>query len=207
MANPEKVTWSQAWKQTSFKIRCAFAVACVIFIGSVFPWFFDFIEGRSGPQLHDPVLDMLPAANVTWMVFGFLYGGMLLGFYSMSNSPQSFILCIHTYVLVTLMRMASLTLFPLNPPDGYIPLPDPIVQAFSNNGRIISRDLFFSGHVSTICSVLFAVSKPFHKRIILVCTIMVGFLVLVHRVHYTIDVLAAPVGTYLAYFLMKKVNR
>lgn len=139
----DELSWREAWRSSSFKIKCLLAVAGVVFIASMFPWFFDFMEARNGPKLHDFFLDILPHGDVTWFVFSFLYGGILLGFYSMRKSPASFVLCIHTYVMVTLMRMASITLFPLNPPDGYIPLADPIVQTFSNNSRIISHDLFF----------------------------------------------------------------
>ena len=199
-----KFTWNEAWRSPSFRISFIVTFSVLFLIAFYVGGFFDFIEDRNGPQLNDSVLAYLPATDVSWIVFLFLYSGIVIGLYSLRQNPSLILLMFQTYILVTIMRLLSLFFFPLNPPNDYIALREPVAQFFANHHRIISHDLFFSGHVSTICSVLFAVRNKIVKRFVFVCAVAVSILVLVQRVHYTIDVLAAPVATYVSYLIARR---
>ena len=97
--------------------------------------------------------------------------------------------------------MACIGLISLNPPAGLIPLADPITNQFYG-AHYITHDLFFSGHTTTVFLIFLCLKKKWDRIYALfgIHSYWVFFL-LVQHVHYTIDVLAAPVFTYAAYRL------
>ena len=103
-----------------------------------------------------------------------------------------------TYNGVTLLRMACISLISLNPPEGLIPLADPITNQFYGE-HYITHDLFFSGHTATVFLVFLCLRQKNDRVYTLCATILLGILLLVQHVHYTIDILAAPVFTYAVY--------
>lgn len=94
--------------------------------------------------------------------------------------------------------MACIGLISLNPPAGLIPLADPITNQFYGQ-RYITHDLFFSGHTTTVFLIFLCLKKKTDRIYALSASILLGILLLVQHVHYTIDVLAAPVFTYAFY--------
>jgi hypothetical protein len=197
-------SWKQTWSNTSFRLQFILALLIIASFGFIFPWFFDFIEVRSGPCLNDTVLDLFPAADISWTIFFFLYSGMALALYGLIKFPLQLLIGMETYYMVTIMRMISITLFPLNPPEGYIPLHEPFVQLFVTDHRIISKDLFFSGHMATICALFFPLINKRIRFIVFICITVVAVGVLIQRVHYTIDVIFAPIATYACYYISKR---
>jgi membrane-associated phospholipid phosphatase len=81
-------------------------------------------------------------------------------------------------------------------------LTDPLTGVFYGNS-VITKDLFFSGHTATLTLIFLCLKKRNDRIIACVATVVVGFLVLVQHVHYTIDVLAAPIFAYAFYRLCK----
>lgn len=198
------LSWKQAWSNHYFRLQLILSVLIIISFGFIFPWFFDFLEAREGPQLRDRLLHLFPSADISWTIFFFLYTGIAIAMSQLIKLPVQLLIAFETYCLVTLLRMLSITLFPLNPPEGYIPLHEPFAQLFVNDHRIISKDLFFSGHMATICSLFFALANRRIRYIVLICIAGVALGVLVQHVHYTIDVLFAPVATFACYYISKK---
>ncbi|MCX6291235.1 MAG: phosphatase PAP2-related protein [Bacteroidetes bacterium] len=201
---PVKQAWSHSWKQPSFRVQFIFFLAVVIGFAFFFPYFFDYLEARDGKILNDPLLNLIPPKDISWTVFFFLYSGILIGLFCNILKPKNFLIGLEIYALVTLLRITSLSLVALNPPPGYIALKEPFVQLFTNGGRLISKDLFFSGHVSTILAFYFSVGQKQFKNILLIFSVMVGCLVLVQHVHYTIDVLVSPLATLACSLFVKK---
>lgn len=197
--------WRTIWRQPSFRIQFIIFLLPVIGFGFFFPFFFDYLEARDGIVLNDPIVNLLPAKDISWIVFFFLYSGILMGLACNLIKPKNFLIGLEIYCLVTLLRITSLWLVALNPPPGYIALQEPFVKLFTNGGKLISKDLFFSGHVSTILSFYFSVEQKQFKNILLIFAVMIGSLVLVQHVHYTIDVLVSPLATFLCFLVAKKV--
>jgi hypothetical protein len=202
--SPSPLSWKQSWSITSYKVQFVISTFAIIGIALAFPTFFDFLESRNGPQLNDVVLNFFPVADVSWVVFFFLYGGIAISIFGLSKNPREFLIAMQTYALVTLLRMLAITLFPLSPPAGYIPLKEPFVQLFVNSHRIISKDLFFSGHMATLCSLFFPLREKKFRIPVLICLVGIAVMVLVQRNHYSIDVLFAPMITYACYHLASK---
>lgn len=199
-----KNAWKNAWSYPAFRTQALVSLIGILSFTIVFNRFFDFVEARQGTLLNDYVLNVLPSYNVSWIVFFFLYSGIIFGIYYHLSHPKTILIIFQTYIIVSLLRICTITLFPLEPPDGYLPLREPFVQLFTSGGRIISKDLFFSGHMSTILSLFFASHRKYVRTFLLFCSLMVGVMVLIQHVHYTIDVIVAVPATYLIFIFCKK---
>jgi membrane-associated phospholipid phosphatase len=103
--------------------------------------------------------------------------------------------------VILLFRILTLSLVPLREPLDLIFLEDPFLNDLIYPGRIV-RDLFFSGHTALIFSMFLLSGK---KLIFLILTIIVGFSLMIQRVHFSIDVFAAIPFAYLAVFIVKNI--
>ena len=190
--------WKAAWKLSSFRWR--FWIGTVIFAGILIalPFFFNAIEERKGISFDDLVLERIPARNVSVVVFFLIWSSCLILVIRIYRDPMMLLTMLWAYNGVTLIRMACITLISLNPPAGLIPLADPITNQFYGE-RYITHDLFFSGHTTTVFLIFLCLKKKTDRIYTLFASIALGILLLVQHVHYTIDVLAAPVFTYALY--------
>jgi hypothetical protein len=192
--------WSDAWKIPSFKWK--FWVGMAVFAGILIylPFFFDAIENRNGLVLPDFILELIPARNYSVAVFFLIWSSCLLLIIRMYRDPMMMLVILWAYNCVTLLRMACIGLISLNPPAGLIPLADPITNQFYGE-HYITHDLFFSGHTTTVFLIFLCLKKKRDRMYVLGASILLGIFLLGQHVHYTIDVLAAPVFTYAAYRL------
>jgi hypothetical protein len=190
--------WSAAWKLSSFRWR--FWTGLLIFSGILIalPFFFNAIEKRNGISFDDIVLERIPAINVSVAVFFLIWSSCLILVIRLYRDPMMLLTTLWAYNCVTLVRMLCICLISLNPPAGLIPLADPITNQFYGQ-RYITHDLFFSGHTTTVFLIFLCLKKNTDRIYTLIATIILGILLLVQHVHYTIDVLAAPVFTYALY--------
>jgi PAP2 superfamily C-terminal len=192
------LNWPAAWKITSF--RWKFWTGMLIFIGILIalPFFFNAIEDRDGKSLTDVVLEKIPARNVSVAVFFLIWSCCLILVIRIYRDPMMLLVTLWAYNGVTLVRMACIGLVSLNPPAGLIPLADPITNQFYGQ-RYITHDLFFSGHTTTVFLIFLCLKKKTDRIYALLSSILLGVLLLIQHVHYTIDVVAAPVFTYALY--------
>lgn len=118
------------------------------------------------------------------------------------NNPSIYITYCWTLIFICIARIISISLVPLDPPLGLIPLVDPLSSVFYGNASI-TKDLFFSGHTSTMFLIFLCLERKTDKMIALIGTTCVAFLLLVQHIHYTIDIAAAPVIVYSLYKLTR----
>jgi hypothetical protein len=158
-------------------------------------------ETREGIQLMDPLLLMIPAHDLSEIIFALTYAALATFLLSTIIQPITFIIGLQGYCLLIIMRTLSIYFVPLAPPDGMILLKDPVTILFMSkpDGGYIVKDLFFSGHVSTIMLFFFASNNKIIKRILLMLAITISILLLIQHVHYTIDIVAAPFFSFLAF--------
>ncbi|GAB4035017.1 phosphatase PAP2-related protein [Spirosoma jeollabukense] len=196
--------WSEAWRSSVFRTKFAIGVVGVIAILTTFPYFFQTIEQHTGPVLNDWLLNQLPPYDVSLVIFLVIWAAGLLILIRSRRSPTIFLMFIYSYIIITLSRMISINLFPLNPPVGLIPMVDPLTNAFY--GKVyITKDLFYSGHTSTIFLIFLCLRRRMDRLVTFIGTLVVASLLLVQHVHYTIDVLGAFVFTYPLYWIGKKI--
>jgi len=195
--------WKLAWQKPIFRKKIIAGFVLVLIILALFPLFFQTIEKRNGSVLDDWILIRIPSYDVSIFVFLIIWATTLLVLVRAIQSPDIAMQFIWAYVFLCLLRMISITVIPLNPPDKLLPMIDPISNAFYGK-KYITKDLFFSGHTSTIFLNFLCLRKKSDKMIALTGTIIAGILLLIQHVHYTIDVIAAPLFTFLVYWLAKK---
>lgn len=206
-----------SWKDVlaDGKIRNQIIVTLVLYI-FLFKYcrvFMTVLETRKGTQIIDPLLSYIPAQDVSLITFTFTYLTLSLFILSSIIKPRVFIVAMQAYCLLIIMRTISIYLVPLEPPIGLILLKDPVSFIFMStpSGGYIVKDLFFSGHVSTAMLFVIICPNPKIKKLLLVFTILIGTFILIQHVHYTIDVVAAPFFSFLAYkislFLDKAIHQ
>jgi hypothetical protein len=192
--------WPDAWRDPFFRIRLVLTVPALVLVLAILARFLDRTEGRPGVVLPDPVLSLLPPRDLTWLIFGLIYLGLFFGAARLSTEPRRLVVALQAYVVMVLLRIAAMGVTPLEAPPGMIPLHDPLVRLFGP-GKLLTKDLFFSGHTSTLFLLFLTVPGRRSKVVFLVCTAAVGISVLLQHVHYTIDVLVAPLFAYASFRL------
>jgi len=170
-------------------------------------WTLDFVEQRAGATLDDPLLAVVGPTDLTWLTFGLIYGGLVAAILLLLTDPDRLVMMIQTYSLMTVIRIACLLAFPLDPPPGMIPLQDPFVGLFGAAGTALTRDLFFSGHTATLFLLTLGMTTRFRKWIFGLATAGVACAVLLQHVHYTADVLVATLAAIASYATVITVRR
>jgi len=158
------------------------------------------IERRPGVQFIDPVFGNTPAKAVDALTFFAIYITHIIAIVAAATKPEKFLQIISGYLLVYFFRIFALYLLPLDPPEGTIPLMDPLLIWFGN-GEVITKDLFYSGHTSTTFMVILVTENKQLKYFLLIGLALVIYGVLIQQVHYTVDVYAALFFSYTAYRL------
>lgn len=199
------LAWQAAWRHPAFRWKFSIGLIGIIALLVAFPIFFQTIERHSGPVLNDWVLNQLPPQDVSIAIFLVIWATALLLLIRARRSPVVFMLFVYGYLIVSLSRMLSINLVPLDPPVGLIPLVDPLSNAFYGK-TYITKDLFYSGHTSTIFLMFLCFRRRRDRLLALVGSLLVGSLLLVQHVHYTVDVLGAFVFTYPLYWLGKRIG-
>lgn len=168
--------------------------------------FLVYVEGRPGVVLDDPLFHFFGAVDLNIPVFAFIYLSLISCIvYLAITDAHNFIIALQTYTLLIIIRMAMMYVVPLEPPIGTIDLQDPIVF-IAGTGTKITKDLFFSGHTSTLFLMFLITRKGWLKNVYLINTLIVGTFVILQKVHYTIDVLVAPFAAFASFKIIKHLN-
>jgi hypothetical protein len=197
-----KNNWKATWASTSQRSLMLTGSAVVAIILSGMPFFFQHIERRPGVQLHDIVLSQLQPHDVSSYIFMVIWSMALLSLIRAIKTPTIYVHYVWLYIVVCITRMLTITLVPLAAPAGLVELVDPLTGVFYGH-TVITKDLFYSGHTASLISMYFCLPKKGDKMLALLATLVVGCLLLVQHVHYTIDVLAAPIFVYLLNRVLK----
>lgn len=196
--------WRAAWKSNAFKLKFWIGLVTVITVLAFLPAFFHAIELRNGRIVNDIVLQHLSPYNVSIFIFILVWSMAALMTVRAIQQPYTFILFLWSFIFLTLTRIAAISVHPLNPPQGLIPLVDPLSNFFYK-GVFITKDLFFSGHTSTQCVIFLCMRRTGDRIIVLSSIVLLAVLLLVQHVHYTVDILAAPFFAYCCYTMGKWV--
>lgn len=161
------------------------AVVLVLFLQ-----FTGWVESRSGATLEDPLLQMLPATDLSWPIFGVIYGALIAALVLLGRRPDELLHLLRAYGLLVLVRIAAMWATPLDPPAGMILLVDPLAGV--GPGGALTRDLFFSGHTATMVLLALGMRRRSERILFGAGALILASMLLLQHVHYTIDVLAAP---------------
>lgn len=205
--NPVQANYYSEWiyftKNRKNRYEIISTCVALIIILMMMKDFLLYIESRPGVVINDPILNLIPPVNLTWLIFLLIYAGIAVGVILLK--PIQLVFAMQLYVLVVVTRMAAMYLVPLEPPVQMILLRDPFVEFFGD-GRALTRDLFFSGHTATLFVLFLASEGRWIKVAFLLLTTIVAIALLMQHVHYTIDVFVALIATYADYGLLKSMK-
>ena len=199
--------WKIALANTHFRGRFIASLVVLLLILTGFAWFLAYIENRQGHTFYDPILNFLKPRDVSYFIFFITYSAAVAGLIYAFNSPYKFLHLIQMYGSLTILRIATMFFVPLEPPTEHIPLHDEFLNNSIYAGSENLKDLFFSGHAATLFLFYFFTEHKFLKYTFLVAAITVSIGVLVQHVHYSYDVIAAPIFAYIAYRLITKFSK
>ena len=198
-----KQAWIAALQSPKKRDKLLIGSFIVAIILSSLPIFFSYIQKRRGVVLNDWVLAHLPAYNVSIIIFTIIWGMATLIFVRALYNPVIYINYVWTLIFINIARMLTITFVALDPPIGLIHLTDPLTGVFYGH-NVITRDLFFSGHTSTLVLIFLCLEKRNDKILGFISIIVVMILLLVQHIHYTIDVVAAPIIVYMIFVMVRK---
>lgn len=196
------MSWKDFLKGRNGRIETAISLIMLSIVLFTLSNFLNFVEGRQGVVLPDPLLNLFEPVDLTWLTFALIYISLIVAVISLAKHPRQLLFAIQLYSLMVFLRIIAMYLVPLEPPSKMIILNDPFVEFFGT-GQTLTKDLFFSGHTATLFLLFLVSQKKIFKFIFLICTIAVGISVLLQHVHYTIDVVAAVIFTYSAFNVLK----
>lgn len=199
--------WKEALKNRRFIILLIISLIGLIAFALALPYFFiEILLPKPGVTLTDPILNFFAPKDWSIEIFVLIYLCAIISLTFNFTTPKIILVGLQTYVVVNFMRITSLYLFTLDAPAGIIPLSDPFLTVFAYGQPIYVKDLFFSGHISTLCVFLFIENRRVLKYFILISTLAVAVLLAWQRVHYTLDMVAAPLITWMVYRFFNWAN-
>jgi membrane-associated phospholipid phosphatase len=196
--------WRDNLQSSDYRKKLIVGVSLISLILLSLPFFYQAIEQRNGIQFNDYLLEILPSYDLSLFIFIVIWSMTLLTFSRFKQDPNLFLTFLWGFILINLSRFVSIGLIPLDAPRDLIPIIDPISNQFYGP-KFITKDLFFSGHTAAMFLMFLCLKKRTDKILALTATILVGFAVLLQHVHYTIDVVMAPVITYFIWIGAKKI--
>lgn len=160
-------------------------------------------QERQGAQLNDFLLNQLPPMNLSAPIFFFEYSSLILVIIVILPYPERLVKALQAFILITLARTLTIYFIPLEPPRDMIPLMDPFANFFLHSRTVfVTKDLFFSGHIATLSLVIFASPNKYVKIYGAIAMMLVGIFLLFQHVHYTLDLLFAPIISFVFYKLV-----
>lgn len=198
--------WKSEFHRPQFRQQLLLTVVVLVMTLAFFSHFLMVVEGRQGVVLDDPVLKLLTPRDLTWLTFGVIYIGIVAALGRLLQDPRRMLLALQCYTVMVWVRIGMMFLVPLDPPPSLIVLQDPLVQLVAG-GAPPTRDLFFSGHTSTLFLLALVMDDKKWRRLYYFFTAIVGMAVLWQHVHYAIDVVVAPFIAYTVYRVVKRTAK
>jgi hypothetical protein len=176
---------------------------------SVFPWkaatYFQWIQQREGIILNDFILELIPSKNVSYPIFSIIYCTVIYLIIRLLATPKTFVWFAWAFNLETIFRFLTIYFVALNPPMGIVDVHDPVAAIFIYGENMpITKDLFFSGHTATMVFACYFLPLRKEKFLAIILSVILVMLLLIQHVHYTIDIVMAPLFTLLAIEIIKK---
>jgi hypothetical protein len=199
------VTWKNELRSKRFRIVFFISIILLAVMLFLLTQFLNYVESRAGFLFIDPLHDYFNAVDLTWVIFIIIYSSLITAIFSLLPHPMQLLFAIQLYTLMVAVRIGAMYLLPLDPPSGMIILNDPFVEFFGT-GETLTKDLFFSGHTASILIFYLTAKSPIFRTIFLILLLFIASLVVLQKVHYTIDVYAAFFFTISSYFLLMRLK-
>jgi hypothetical protein len=196
----------EVWKKLlgAKDARTRFALSFAVF-AVTYLTYFHFLkvwEIRPGSRPNDVILALFQPRDFSQPICILEYGGVLAVLVSLIPRPEELGKGFQKFALMTVLRTFCIYFVPLEPPSDMVQLADPVTSFALKGDVFVTKDLFFSGHTATLVLLgLIAPNRALRYGCFAAATV-VGVLILWQHVHYTMDVLVAPVASYASYRLV-----
>lgn len=190
----------------TLSIRILYLITWCLFILMLFilPQFLLFIQHRNNTVVFDdPLLKLFHPVpkNLSILIIFVSDLPVVLAFIWLIKYPTAWLKGIIACILMFSTRVLSMYLLPLDPPVENVPLLDP----FLYGENIITKDLFFSGHIGILVLCWLAVNNKLLKKIFLLALFFTTILLLLQHIHYTVDLIIAPFVSFTCYVVANRV--
>jgi hypothetical protein len=199
------ITWRDWLKSTRGRGIMLFCLATLLSMVLFMPYYYRQILGpKVGILLDDPVLNLFTPVDWSTAVFFILTVALVQTLIMYSNKPAILWTGIMTYCVVNILRVFTMYAVTLEPPSDMILLIDPISASLVYPEQAFAKDLFFSGHVSTMMAMVFVERNRVWYLVKISGTALMALFLAWQHVHYSVDLLVAPFITYLCYLGVRK---
>ena len=130
------MNWKEFFK--SSKTEIIITVIFLIVVLTVFSNFLEYVEGRQGMSLPDPILNLFNPVDLTWLTFGLIYTSLIIAIINFTKEPIKLLIAIQSYALLVVFRLIVMYVTPLDAPVKCLSLNDPFVQFFGS-GQILTN--------------------------------------------------------------------
>jgi hypothetical protein len=206
MTETTRLEWREAWTDARLRLQLLSAPLLLWLVLRELTRFLVWVEHRPGARLSDPVLALISPRDATWLVFGLIYVAILLTLADVWRRPRALVIGVQAYALMIVLRIVAMYVTALEPPSDMIALSDPLIETVAT-GKLLTRDLFFSGHTSTVFLMFLVARDARIKPVLLLCAAGVAMGVLLQHVHYTVDVLVAPLFAFASFRAVEWAHR
>ena len=192
--------WNKALRSRSFRNQLIISML-VMTAGSFYN--FHYLrewQARQGIEINDYVLIFLQPHDFSVPIFFIEYCTILLVIAFTLPYPDRFVKGLQILTITILARTWCVYLLPLEPPKDMLFLHDPLADLLLHSRTVlVTKDLFFSGHISVLSVLVLISSNKYVKCIAIVATVLVGVMIIWQHVHYSIDILFAPIVAFFSY--------
>lgn len=191
--------WKEFLSDRSNKHYFIFSFIVCFILGVMSAKLIAFNSTAPGSILYDPILTFFRPRDWSPIIFVLEYICVIIMIIHVSDRPAYFVKCLWGVVSLMIVRSIFIKLIPLAPPTDMIFLVDPLTQFFFGENVQVANDLFFSGHVSLLALFYFIVQNKYMKIFLFISTSLVGLFLVWQHVHYSYDVLFAPIASFVIY--------
>jgi len=200
--------WANMLSSKNSRNQLILSLVLFFAMGAINFHFMRMFQLRPGIYLNDPLLSWLHPTDFSTAIFIIEYLTVLIAIIANLSYPGRFVRGLQMYAFVILARTITIYLVPLEPPRDMIHLNDPIANLLLHTSEVfVTKDLFFSGHVAALTIIIFMSENKYVKLLALASTAIVGVLILWQHVHYSVDVIFAPVFSYVAYVIVSFIHK
>lgn len=194
------ITWKEWLATARGRGIVLFCMATLVAMILFMPFYYSQLLGpKPGTLLNDWVLNLFVPVDWSNAVFFILGVALLQTLIQYSNKPAVLLAGVMTYCVVNILRAFTMYTVTLEPPVDMILLIDPISAYFVYPEQAFAKDLFFSGHISTMMATVFVERNRVWYMVKLFGTALMALFLAWQHVHYTVDLVAAPLIAWLAY--------
>ena len=194
--------WKDALSNKTFRYKLILAPGLFFVYSAITQHLGNYVETRKGVQLQDKLLTFFPSIDFSSFIFLLLYTSLFAIIAAHLNRPKVIVRVLEMHLAVAVVRQACILMVALEPPSGLIVLRDVFLEntVYPHNTPM-TKDLFFSGHVASIWIYFLCAERKYLKTYLGIATVLMSFMVLSMRIHYTYDVYGALFFTTLIYVM------